>query len=117
MKFGEPFRVSSGKLKELWERIARLAIRVEDIEESFVRGSGKGGSKRARTSNAVQLCYPPMGIVARADRERSQSVNRFLALRSLADRVEERLTGTSPRLEEAARARKQKDRRARRRRA
>lgn len=94
------------------ERIRRLAIDPVLIEEGFSRGSGKGGQKLNKTSSRVQLFYPPLDIAVSCQRERRRSINRFLALRELVDRVEMRLSPvTSKRLREIERARKGKARR------
>lgn len=56
---------------------------------------------------------PPRLLVVRCSRERQHSLNRFLALRELADAVEQRVSPeTSARLQEIARRRKQKARQA-----
>ena len=78
------------KIAELLERMDRLGISEEDLEERFVRGSGRGGQKVNKTSSAVVLRHRPTGVVVKAHRERSRAVNRFLARRILADRLEHR---------------------------
>jgi len=112
------FDVSPAKVADLLARLSALGIDPAAIEEQFVKGGGPGGSKINKTSNCVLLRYPPMGIVVRCQRDRRRSVNRFLALRELADRVEERVSpGTSPRLQEIQRKREAKARAGRRARA
>ena len=111
MNLNERFDVTEAKLKALLERIARLRIDTRLIEETFTRGGGKGGQKVNKTSNAVQLRYAPLGLLVRCHRERKRSVNRFLALRELVDRIEVAASpGTSGRLKEIARLRKRKAR-------
>ena len=44
------------KLAALRERMEALGIREQDLEESFVRGSGRGGQKVNKTNN----CVPPL---------------------------------------------------------
>lgn len=83
--FGE---VSKGKVKDLERKIVELGIDFNDIEESFIKGSGKGGQKRNKTSNTVVLKYKPLGIVSRCGSYRSLGVNRFVALRSLIEKIE-----------------------------
>lgn len=73
-------------MAELLARIKRLGIDVKAIEETFVRGGGKGGQKVNKTANCVQLKYGEIRV--RCHRERRRTVNRFLALRELVDRVE-----------------------------
>jgi protein subunit release factor B len=97
------------KVEALLARIKRLAIDVRLIEESFSRGSGKGGQKINKTSNRVQLFYPPMGLSVSCQRERRRSLNRFLALRELVDQIEMKISPeTSDRLAEFERLRKRK---------
>ncbi|MBI5597797.1 MAG: peptide chain release factor-like protein [Elusimicrobia bacterium] len=111
MNLNEAFDVSPGKLAALKERIARLRIDVRLIEEAFTRGGGKGGQKVNKSSNAVQLKYPPLDLLVRCHRERRRTVNRFLALRELVDRIEMRVSpGTSERLKEIERIRRRKAR-------
>ncbi|HXG62755.1 MAG TPA: peptide chain release factor-like protein [Planctomycetota bacterium] len=118
MKLNERFDVSPSKVRELIDRMRRLGIDPDAIEEHFTRGSGPGGRKVSTTSNAVLLRYPPLDLVVRCHRDRRRNVNRFLALRELVDRVEERLSpGTSKRLQEVERRRQAKARAARRARA
>jgi protein subunit release factor B len=91
VKLNERFDVRPEKVAELKARIARLGIDMNLVEESFARGGGKGGQKVNKTSNAVHLKYAPLGIVVRCHRERRRTVNRFIALRELVDRVERAL--------------------------
>jgi len=113
MNLNERFDVSPGKVEALKERIARLGVRVDLVEEGFSRGSGKGGQKINKTSNRVQLYYPPLDIAVSCQRERKRTINRFLALRELVDRIEMKVSPeTSERLKEIERLRKKKARAA-----
>lgn len=67
---------------------ARLVIPEEDIEESFLKGSGPGGQKINKTSSAVQLKHLPTGMVVKSQATRSRSQNRSIARRLLADKLE-----------------------------
>lgn len=112
MNFPELSDITPAKVADLKARIARLGMDLRLVEESFVKGGGKGGQKINKTANAVQLKYPPLGLVIRCQRERKRSVNRFLALRELADRVEMAVSPeTSERLKEFDRIRRRKARR------
>ena len=115
MNLNEIFNVSPGKVEALKEKIARLGIDMSKVEEQFTRGGGKGGQKINKTANRVVLRYAPLNLVVGCQRERQRSVNRFLALRELADRIEMIVSPRlSERLKERDRVRKQKDRRERR---
>jgi len=115
MNFPADAPVTAKKLDGLRERIARLRIDLAQVDESFVRSSGPGGQKANKTSSGVALAYGPLSLRVKWTRERSRALNRFLALRELADEVEARTSPeTSARLKERERLRKQKDRRRRR---
>jgi len=86
------FLVSEEKNKWLKERMETLGIYEKDIEEKFIRSSGSGGQKVNKTSTCVHLKHIPTGIEIKWMRERSQSLNRFLARRELVKRIE-RLSG------------------------
>jgi protein subunit release factor B len=111
LRLNEDFGVAPGKMDELKGRIARLGVDLLKVEETFSRGGGKGGQKINKTSNRVQLSYPPLDLRVACQRERKRSLNRFLALRELVDRIEMLLSPeTSQRLKEIARLRKRKAR-------
>jgi protein subunit release factor B len=111
VNFPEFSDITPAKAAALKERIARLAIDLRLVEEQFIRGSGHGGQKINKTSNAVLLKYPPLGLIVRCQRERKRSLNRFIALRELVDEIEVRVSPeTSERLREIARIRKRKAR-------
>lgn len=111
MNFPELSDITPAKVQALRERIARLGLDLRLVDEQFTRGSGNGGQKINKTSNAVQLRYPALGLVVKCQRERKRSVNRFLALRELVDEIEVRVSpGTSERLKEISRIRKKKAR-------
>ncbi len=82
------FPVSEEKNRWLKERMEALGIHEKDIEEKFVRSSGRGGQKVNKTSTCVFLRHIPTGIEVKCMRERSQSLNRFLARRELVERIE-----------------------------
>lgn len=108
------FAVSEEKNRWLRLKMAELQVREEDLEESFVRSSGKGGQHVNKTSSRVMLRHIPSGISVSASRERSQSVNRFLARRALLERLEALSGDGTPEMKRIERLRKQKDRRRRR---
>jgi peptide chain release factor len=86
------FAVSPEKEKWLKERMESLHIVERDLEERFVRSSGRGGQHVNKTSTCVYLKHGPTGIEVKCMEARSQSLNRFLARRELVKRVE-RLSG------------------------
>ncbi len=108
------FSVSEEKNRWLREKMAALGIREEDIVEKFVRSSGKGGQHVNKTSTCVWLKHLPTGIEVKCMEERSQSLNRFLARRELAERVEAHAGVATRRDLEAEKVRKRKAKRKRR---
>lgn len=108
------FAVSEEKNRWLQRKMAELQVREEDLAESFVRSSGNGGQHVNKTSSCVQLRHIPSGICVSVSRERSQSVNRFLARRELLERIEAQSGVQTPEVKRIERLRKQKDRRRRR---
>ncbi|KAM6500882.1 RF-1 domain containing protein [Amanita muscaria] len=60
----------------------------EDIEETFVRGSGPGGQSINKTENNVQLLHKPTGIRVSCQETRSLSTNRKLARRLILERLD-----------------------------
>jgi protein subunit release factor B len=112
---GAQFPVSSDKVRELRERLERLGIRDEDLEEQFVRSGGKGGQNVNKVSTCVVLLHRPSGIQIKCQRDRSQGMNRYYARKLLADKLEaERLGRLSAQEQEFERVRRQKRRRSRR---
>lgn len=108
------FAVSEQKQQALLRRMEELGVREEELEERFVRSSGKGGQHLNKTSSCAQIRHLPTGIEARCGRERSQSLNRFLARRELLEKIA-RSRGLATSADDAAeRIRKQKQRRSRR---
>ena len=108
------FAVSEEKNRALRVKMAELGIREEDLEEHFIRSSGNGGQHVNKTSSCVQLKHNPSGIQVTCMRERSQSVNRFLARRELLERIEAASGVVTPGMKRIEKLRKQKDRRRRR---
>jgi protein subunit release factor B len=108
------FAVSDEKNRWLRERMAALGIREEDLEERFIRSSGKGGQHVNKTSTCVYLKHLPSGIEVKCMEERSQSLNRFLARRELLEKVAELAGVATPRTSRQEKAKKQKARRQRR---
>ena len=107
------FAVSPEKNAALRQRMEALGIREEDLEERFVRASGKGGQHVNKTSTCVQLLHRPSGIEVKSMGQRSQSLNRFFARRLLLERIEEARGLKTAKTDAAERIRRQKARRGR----
>lgn len=107
--------ISSEKWKVLEERLLKLGIRAEDLEERFVRSSGHGGQNVNKVSTCVVLIHRPSGLSVRCQEARTQGMNRYLARRRLAEKMEEMILGEeSRRQKEIEKIRRQKRRRSRR---
>ena len=109
------FPVSPAKERNLIEKMEALNIREEDIRESFVRSSGRGGQKVNKTSSCVRLRHLPTGIEVRCERERSQALNRYHARVLLARKIDWLIKGKeSEEVQKREKIRRQKRRRSRR---
>jgi len=110
------FAVSEEKNRWLQERMEALGIHEKDVEEKFVRSSGSGGQKVNKASTCVYLRHIPTGFEIKCMKERSQSLNLFLARRELVRRVEKglgRLTPENIIMEKARRRKSKRKKRAR----
>jgi len=75
--------------KKIEARLAALGVKISDVDERFILGSGHGGQKLQKTSSCVWLRHRPTGVETRCQRERSQSANRELAWTELCAKLEE----------------------------
>jgi protein subunit release factor B len=108
------FAVSEEKNRWLQERMEALGIHEKDIEERFVRSSGSGGQKVNKASTCVYLRHIPTGVEIKCMKERSQSLNRFLARRELVRRVARGLGKLTPEDMITDKARRKKSKRKKR---
>ncbi len=109
------FPVSAAKEKELIEKMEALNIREEDIEESFVRSSGKGGQHVNKTSTCVYLRHGPTGVEVKCQEERSQALNRYRARVLLVKKIDRMIRGReSAEIQRIEKIRRQKRKRSKR---
>ncbi|MCC6544230.1 MAG: peptide chain release factor-like protein [Nitrospirae bacterium] len=109
------FPVSLSKENELREKMDSLNIREDDIRESFIRSSGKGGQNVNKVSTCVYLRHIPSGLEVKCQRERSQSLNRFHARVLLVKKIEQMIRGKeSEEREKIEKIRRQKRKRSKR---
>jgi len=100
--------------RDLLTRMTRLGIARDDLEETFMRGSGHGGQKVNKTSSTVRLKHLPTGIEVKCQEERSLAQNRARARSLLCDKIEARMTAARQGLRAAAhRKRRQQVKRSR----
>jgi protein subunit release factor B len=80
--------ISAEKENAIAARMQELGVSDNDFEESFVRSSGPGGQKVNKSSSCVYLVHIPTSLSVKCQRERSQSLNRYLARKLLLDKIE-----------------------------
>jgi peptide chain release factor len=109
------FNVNKTKQENLKHKMLSLGIREGDIEEKFILSSGKGGQNVNKVSTAVYIKHRPSGIEVKCQSQRSQALNRFLARKRLADKIEEISRGKQSEHEKKiAKIRRQKRKRSKR---
>ena len=109
------FGVSPDKEQALAERMEKLGLREADIVEKFIRSGGHGGQNVNKVATCVYLKHVPSGLEVKCQQERSQALNRFLARRILADKLEAAVLGRQSEEEQRiAKIRRQKRKRSKR---
>ncbi len=110
--------ISPGTIDKIKARMALASVFEEDLEESFILGSGPGGQKVNKTSSTVRLYHAPSGVTVKYGESRSREQNRWMARRELAEKILEKANAAeSVRRQETERIRRQKRRRSRRQKA
>nr|CCA19957.1 unnamed protein product putative [Albugo laibachii Nc14] len=69
------------------------AFREEDLNEQFVKGSGKGGQKINKVRNCVLLKHSPTGIQVRCQKTRCLDDNRRIARKLLTEKLDDLYNG------------------------
>jgi len=110
------FGVSPEKESALRARMEKLGIRDGDLVEKFTRSQGKGGQNVNKVETCVYLKHLPTGIEVKCQKERLQSINRFLARRILTDKIETLILGkeseAKQRIEKIRRQKRKRSKRA-----
>ncbi len=83
------------KIQALEEKMQALGIERSDIELKFIKASGRGGQKINKSSVAVFVKHNPTGLTAKCGKHRSQYLNRFLALRTLVEKIDRHINNKS----------------------
>ena len=109
------FGVNKSKERALRRRMKRLKIYEKDLVENFIRSSGKGGQRTNKVATCVYLKHIPTGLEVKCQKERQQSINRFLARRLIADKIESMILGKKSRQQQRIeKLRRQKRKRSKR---
>lgn len=110
------FAVSKNKEDALRQKMEELGIFEKDIKEKFIRSGGKGGQNVNKVATCVYLKHLPTKIEVKCQQERSQALNRFLARRILADKIEAQILGRESeeqqRIEKIRRQKRKRSKRA-----
>ena len=110
--------ISPETVDKIKARMALASVFEEDLEESFILGSGPGGQKVNKTASTVRLYHAPSGTMVKCGLNRSREMNRWLARREVAEKILERTNAAaSSRRQEVEKIRRQKRRRSRRQKA
>jgi protein subunit release factor B len=110
--------ISPGTIEKIKELMTLASLFEEDLEESFILGSGPGGQKVNKTSSTVRLYHEPSQLTIKYGAGRSREMNRWLARRELAEKIlEKEKSVLSKKIQETERIRRQKRRRSRRQKA
>jgi len=92
------------------EKLAALGLRLEDVDERFVRGAGPGGQKINKTSSTVWLRHRPTGLEVRCQQQRSQAANRERAWAELCEKLAAHARATVDAAEQAREAERRRTR-------
>ena len=110
--------MSPETIDKIKARMALASVFEDDLEETFILGSGSGGQKVNKTSSTVRLYHAPSGMTVKCGESRSREMNRWFARRDLAEKILEKVNAAlSERRQETERIRRQKRRRSRRQKA
>lgn len=110
--------LTTDTIEKIKARMALASVFEEDLEESFILGSGPGGQKVNKTASTVRLLHAPSGLTVKCGQNRSREMNRWLARRDLAEKILERENAAlSARQQATEKIRRQKRRRSRRQKA
>lgn len=64
-----------------------VVVREGDLEITFFKSTGPGGQHKNKRETAVRVRHVPTGVTVTATEERSQAMNREVALERLAEKL------------------------------
>ncbi|POM59462.1 Peptidyl-tRNA hydrolase domain containing hypothetical protein [Phytophthora palmivora] len=70
-----------------------VQLKESELDESFVKGSGKGGQKINKVRNCVLLTHLPTGLQVRCQKTRSLDGNRRAARKLLLQKLDDHVNG------------------------
>ncbi len=106
--------INPKNLQKQQDKLQRLGLKKEDLEEKFILSSGPGGQKTNKTSSAVYLKHLPTGIQVKASADRSREINRYLAREKLIEAFQNQVLNLKTKKQkQLAKKKKQKKRRRR----
>jgi len=110
--------MTADTIEKIKQQMTLASVFEEDIDETFILGSGAGGQKVNKTSSTVRLYHEPSQLIIKCGKTRSREMNRWIARRELAEKILEKEHAiASKRRQEQERIRRQKRRRSRRQKA
>ncbi|CAI5705995.1 hypothetical protein KXD40_009623 [Peronospora effusa] len=89
-----PFPLHSRVLSSSAEQPTDIQLKESDLDESFVKGSGKGGQKINKVRNCVLLTHLPTGLQVRTQKTRSLDGNRRIARKLLIQKLDDYMNGS-----------------------
>jgi peptide chain release factor 2 len=74
------------------EDLSELVVEEDQLEYSFYKASGAGGQHVNKTESAVRIKHLPTGIIVNCQNERSQAMNKNIALKLLKIKLQKNQT-------------------------